>query len=162
MAVYIAGDTHGTYDVNKILKLKPHINADDYLIILGDFALCRDNGPSDRKVRNFWNIIKAHILFIDGNHENYTLLNSYPVTEKFGGKVHEISGHITHLMRGQVFTIENKTFFTMGGAASRDCGSPLKEIISAHTEDYFTYDFKKDYDNLFKYERRNCRDPGRT
>ena len=60
------------------------------------------------------------ILFIDGNHENFNALNSYPVEEWNGGKVHRIRKNILHLMRGQVFTIEGKTFFTMGGAYSID------------------------------------------
>ena len=37
-----------------------------------------------------------------------------------GGKVHKISDSIIHLMRGQVYTINGKTFFTFGGAQSHD------------------------------------------
>ncbi len=59
-------------------------------------------------------------LFIDGNHENFTLLNSYPISIWKGGKVHRISNDVIHLMRGQVFEIENKKFFTFGGGNSID------------------------------------------
>lgn len=34
--------------------------------------------------------------------------------------MHRISDSILHLMRGQIFNIQGKTFFTMGGAESRD------------------------------------------
>ena len=37
-----------------------------------------------------------------------------------GGKVHRIRSNILHLMRGQIYTIEGKTFFTFGGAFSID------------------------------------------
>lgn len=54
------------------------------------------------------------------NHENHDLLDSYPVTKWNGGKIHEITPNVFHLMRGQVFTIEDSTFFTFGGADSTD------------------------------------------
>ena len=45
------------------------------------------------------------VLFVDGNHENFDLLNAYPVEMWKGGKVHNIKPDIIHLMRGQVFEI---------------------------------------------------------
>ena len=60
------------------------------------------------------------ICFIDGNHENFALLNAYPEEVWNGGKVHRIRRNIIHLMRGQIFTLEGRTFFTMGGAFSPD------------------------------------------
>ena len=59
-------------------------------------------------------------LFVDGNHENYDRLGAYPVSEWNGGKVQIIHSDIIHLMRGQVFRIDGKTFFTFGGAESHD------------------------------------------
>ncbi|MDR1801079.1 MAG: metallophosphoesterase [Lachnospiraceae bacterium] len=162
MAIYITGDTHGTYDVNKIFKLMPSLTESDFLIVLGDFGICWDNYGGDNKVRNFWNRLKCQTLFLDGNHENFTLLNRYHVSEKFGGKVQELGKKITHLMRGQVYTIEGKTFFTMGGAASHDCGRPLDFIISSHLEDYHSKDFYADFQKLPKYEQYLCRVPGKS
>lgn len=86
----------------------------------GDFACCWDNGRQDKYIQNWYNSKPWTTLFIDGNHENHDLLNSYPVEMWNGGKVHRISDKIIHLMRGQVFNIEGKTFFTMGGAVSQD------------------------------------------
>lgn len=59
-------------------------------------------------------------LLMVSNHENHDALDAYPVEFWNGGKVHKISDSIIHLMRGQVFTIEGKKFFTMGGAESHD------------------------------------------
>lgn len=60
------------------------------------------------------------VLFVDGNHENFDLLETFPVEEWHGGKVHKIKPNIIHLMRGQVFEIDGKTIFTFGGATSID------------------------------------------
>ena len=64
-------------------------------------------------------------LFVDGNHENFDRLYSYPVEEWNGGKVHKIRPSVIHLMRGQVFTLAGKTFFTFGGASSHDISSGI-------------------------------------
>ena len=59
-------------------------------------------------------------LHVDGNHENYDLLYKLPVEHWSGGKVHRLRPHVLHLMRGQVFNFDGRTFFTMGGASSHD------------------------------------------
>jgi hypothetical protein len=49
MAIYITGDTHGTYDVNKMLKLKDALCEGDY--IAKAKALCAEYGialPDDQ------------------------------------------------------------------------------------------------------------------
>ena len=67
-------------------------------------------------------------LFVDGNHENYDSLNTYSVSEWHGGKVHFIKPSVIHLMRGQIFNIEYRTFFTFGGARSHDIKDGILEI----------------------------------
>ena len=57
---------------------------------------------------------------MDGNHENFDLLNALPEKEWHGGRVHEVRENILHLMRGQIFTFGGLTWFTMGGASSHD------------------------------------------
>ena len=59
-------------------------------------------------------------LFVDGNHENFGLLDALPEKEWNGGRVHAARDHVLHLMRGQVFHFGGLTWFTMGGAASHD------------------------------------------
>ena len=162
MSIYITGDTHGTYDVNKLTKMRGILTEDDYMIVLGDFGVCWDNGSSDDKVRNFWNRQKCHVLFIDGNHENFNLLNAYHISEWHGGKVHSLGKKITHLMRGQVFEIEGKTFFTMGGAASHDCGADLDMFIGKNLEQYHTMDWSEIYKNWQREKYFGCRVPGRS
>lgn len=121
---YITGDLHGEHDINKLNSKKfpmgNNLTRDDYLIICGDFGLVWNNERSETYWRDWLNSKPWTTLFVDGNHENFPLLNSYPITKKWEGKVHQIEDNIYHLMRGQVFKINNKTFYTMGGASSHD------------------------------------------
>jgi len=122
--IYITGDTHGTIDWEKINTRNFHdqkdLTKDDYLIVLGDFGGVWGDAGQDRYIQKTYGERNFTTLFIDGNHENHDLLDSYPVEEWCGGKVHRITDSIIHLMRGQVFDIDGIKFFTMGGAESTD------------------------------------------
>ena len=120
MATYITGDTHGNIDCQKFNS--PYFPAaeGDYVIICGDFGAVWDGTEEEQKLLDWYNDKPWTTLFCDGNHENFDLLSKYPVEEWNGGKVHRIRPKVLHLMRGQVFTIEGKTFFVMGGASSID------------------------------------------
>ena len=121
--IYITGDTHGPIDIHKLNKRcfdDTNLTKDDYLIICGDFGLVWDNSPEEKYWLDWLNDKNYTTLFIDGNHENHPLLNSYPEEIWNGGKVNKIRDSVLHLMRGQIFTIDSRTFFTMGGAASVD------------------------------------------
>jgi hypothetical protein len=115
--IYILGDTHGTKDIKKLFDLKQNntLCTDDYVIICGDSCII-----SDENLIELYESFGAYILFIDGNHDNYDMLREYPVTIWNGGKIHKISPHIFHLMRGQIFNICSKCFLTLGGANSLD------------------------------------------
>ena len=120
--IYITGDTHRSVDFAKLTELsarQPSLTRDDYLIVCGDFGAvwCRGSLKEDLEP---YEKLPFTVLFVDGNHENFDLIGTFPVEEWQGGKVHVIAPNIFHLMRGQVFTIEGKTFFTFGGATSID------------------------------------------
>ena len=120
MAIYITGDTHGNIDCQKFNN--PYFPAaeSDYVIICGDFGAVWDGTEEEQKLLDWYNDKPWTTLFCDGNHDNFDLLSKHPMEEWNGGKVHRIRPKVLHLMRGQVFTIEGKTFFVMGGASSID------------------------------------------
>jgi predicted phosphodiesterase len=122
--IYITGDTHIPIDMAKLeLKYFPVQNAltkNDYLIICGDFGGVWDRTKEREQILNDLSSKSFTILFVDGNHENFDMLDKMPVSKWHGGKVHFIRDTIIHLMRGQVFNIEGYTFFTMGGGNSND------------------------------------------
>ena len=82
----------------------------------------KDETGKERKWLKWLNKQKWTTLFADGNHECFPRLNSYPVKEWHGGKVHEILPKVLHLMRGEIFELEGKSIFVMGGASSHDRG----------------------------------------
>lgn len=119
--VYVTGDTHG------FVKRFMYNNMgdddwgkDDFLIICGDFGFGFENTENDKKRLDFLAAKPYTICFCDGNHENFSMLKGCPVEKWHGGLVHRIRENVIHLMRGQVFELENKTFFTFGGAYSED------------------------------------------
>lgn len=115
--IYVTGDLHG--DLSRLETFRLHrLKRDDKLIICGDFGFLWDNSDSEKKALDKLSKKKYTILFVDGTHENFDLLEQYPVEEWNGGKVHRIRENILHLMRGQIFTIEGKSIFTFGGGES--------------------------------------------
>ncbi|EPY2307586.1 metallophosphoesterase [Clostridium sporogenes] len=122
--IFVTGDTHIPRDIEKLNELNfldcKNLIKDDYVIITGDFGAIWDNSKQELYYREWLQKKNFTTLFIDGNHENFDLLYKFPVEYKFGGKVHKINDSIYHLMRGQVFNIDNSKFFTMGGASSTD------------------------------------------
>ena len=120
--IFVTGDTHGLQDFNKLHIFAgehPQLTKKDYVIIAGDFGAIWSEKTLVEELR-YYAELPFTVLFVDGNHENFNLINSYPVEEWKGGKVHKIKPDIIHLMRGQVFEIEGKTIFTFGGATSID------------------------------------------
>ena len=120
--IYVTGDTHGSQDYYKLHIFAgehPELTKDDCVIIAGDFGAVWDSKTLAADLKPYIEL-PFTVLFVDGNHENFDLLETFPVEEWNGGKVHRIKPNIIHLMRGQVFEIDGKTFFTFGGATSID------------------------------------------
>ena len=124
--VYITGDMHGEQRLNDVIEFSKRNKNVTSLIILGDFGGIWKN--NDLTIINELSKLKIDILFIDGNHENFDLLNTYPIEDWNGGKVHKISHNIRHLIRGYVFNIEGDNFFAFGGAESKDKGKRREHI----------------------------------
>lgn len=138
--IYFIGDTHGTCEAyEKLVYNQRLINAtdNDYVIVCGDFGLpfltnsvreweirqkeYRPDTPYTRCVNEI-NKKKYTLLFVDGNHDNHGYWNSREVEEWHGGKVHK-HPHIKncyHLMRGEIYDIDDLSIFTFGGALSID------------------------------------------
>jgi DNA repair exonuclease SbcCD nuclease subunit len=122
--MYITGDLHGYIDISKLNSKRfpqnDELTKDDFVFIAGDFGLVWNNKNDEKYWRRWLRSKSFTTLFIDGNHENHELLDSYPIEHWNGGKVHKISDSIIHLMRGQVYRINNYKIFTFGGARSHD------------------------------------------
>ena len=126
--IYLTGDTHGTIEIGKLSRANLAVERvepgeGDFVIILGDFGLvfAPDGQSAEERWWLKWLDEKPWTtLFIDGNHENFARLNALPEEEWRGGRVHRVSESVLHLMRAQIFEIDGRSFFTMGGATSHD------------------------------------------
>ncbi len=138
---YIFGDLHGnacgelSFLNSKKFPEQRHLTKKDILFQLGDFGYLwyypeitplykKDmNAIGELADKNFTTII------VPGNHENYDLIETFPIIKKFGGKVREIKtkkGSVYIALRGEVYTINGEKYFTFGGAISTD----IKDRIS--------------------------------
>ena len=118
--ILVTGDIHGCADIGKLsAKANPVqklMTKEDFLIIAGDFGLVWNNDAEDLWWRKWLDMKPYTTLFIDGNHENFDLLETFEEVEYCGGKAHRIGNSIYHLKRGEMFELQGKKFFTMGGA----------------------------------------------
>ena len=117
--ILITGDTHGEFDdfLNRLYQAD--IKNGDTVVVCGDFGFVWDD-PYHRHFLSKLMALPYTIAFADGNHEDFDLLETFQVVEWNGGKAHKISENIYHMMRGHIFTIEEKSFFVFGGAYSID------------------------------------------
>ena len=145
--IYITGDTHGNWMSRLNADSFPEqkeMTKDDYVIVLGDFGI-RDNSKTENYNLDWLDNKPFTTLFISGNHSNYDMLDSLSIDKWHGGNVNFIRPSVIHLMRGEVFTIENKKFFAFGGASSHDIKDGILEIGDKRIKQW-----NKDYSKMFR------------
>ena len=153
--IWLTGDTHS--DVRRLnnesfYEQKEFTNQDEnFVIVLGDFGLVWEAEESRNETYwlNWMENKNFTTLFCDGNHENFDRLNSMPVTEWHGGSVHRIRPHVLHLMRGQVFNILGKKFFTFGGARSHDISDGILDAADPEWKEK-SKELKKDGKYMYR------------
>ena len=130
--IYITGDCHCNFERfnTENFPEQREMTKDDYVIICGDFGGIWDKDTSGKEETWWLNWLENKpftTLFVDGNHENFDRLYSYPIELWNGGKVHKIRPSVIHLMRGQVYLIDGKKIFSFGGARSHDISGGILE-----------------------------------
>lgn len=127
--IYLTGDLHGNYkrlSKKQRMKWDFSIGPDDYLIVLGDFGLVWSDDKEFRYNCEILSSLPFTILWIQGNHENYDMIETFPTEAWHGGMVrHIVRDKIILLERGQVFEIEGYKFLAFGGASSHDMGENI-------------------------------------
>ena len=128
--IYVTGDCHQNFRKfnTKIFPEQKEMTKEDYVIICGDFGGVWNKEVENKEEKHLLDWLEEKpftTLFVDGNHENFDRLYSYPVELWHGGKVHKIRRSVIHLMRGQIYEIDGKSFFTFGGASSHDIESGI-------------------------------------
>ena len=119
MATFLKGDIHGNlFEIIDFIN-RFNLGKNDNIIILGDCGIAwrKDKKDLAQNIK-LWNECGngVKLYFIDGNHENFNILNSLPIENNMG----KIADNIYHLRRGQVYEFENKKILVCGGADSID------------------------------------------
>lgn len=117
--IMITGDKHGTYRPFFGLAEWQELRDTDVLLIAGDAGYVWDEDYSCR-LETLQQLFPGTVAFVDGNHENHTLLERFPVRQWNGGRVHQVGERVYHLMRGELYSIYGSKIFTFGGARSTD------------------------------------------
>ena len=141
---YITGDTHSDFSrfTEENFPIQTEMTKNDYVIICGDFGgvwTFEEESRREKEALDWLNNKNFTTLFVDGNHENYTRLYNYPIEEWKGGKVHKIRDSVLHLMRGEIFDVDNKKIFAFGGAKSHD----IQDGILNLDEEEKIYEYRK-------------------
>lgn len=146
--LFVCGDMHGReFDSMKINTKQweeiKQLTKEDVLIQLGDFGWLWDQ-PYENKEQEYWLDklagMRCTFAVVPGNHDNYDLIESLPLIKKWGGSVRVLKrekerlpktqkgltknkyseGELYFFERGEVYNINGKTFWIMGGALSID------------------------------------------
>ncbi|MBE7049752.1 MAG: hypothetical protein E7394_03155 [Ruminococcaceae bacterium] len=118
--IYFLSDLHSNINFSTLKNYLDIATDDDLLIILGDIGLKFEKTQQNREFDDYFLSINKKIAFIDGNHENFDYLKTFPEKEWNGGTAGRITENIIHLKRGNVYTINGKKFFVFGGCKSSD------------------------------------------
>lgn len=161
--IYLLSDIHGQADFKGLLEYIAKAQDNDLLIVLGDIGLCFGNSKENNCFTDFFLSIEKNIAIVDGNHENFAFLKSFPEEEWCGGKVHRLSNNIVHLMRGNAFELNRKRFFVFGGCKSSEGWKkaglyyegeePEADELSLAYETIKKNSFRFDYILTHKYEQ---------
>ena len=87
--IHIRGDTHGdfTYFTDEQMPGQSGWTSADKLIVTGDFGFVFSSYRAERSNLDELAGKPYEILFLDGNHENFDLLEKCPEEERYGAPV---------------------------------------------------------------------------
>lgn len=152
--IYITGDVHGDIDFRKLLLLAvDNVSLDDTLIILGDAGICW-SPEFTRRIIELYRKLNITVIFLDGNHENFDMLESLPIVEYKGALMHQVDDHIFHVMRGEIMEIEGYSMLCIGGAHSIDKQQRTEHVSWWSQEDITERDVDNAILNLKRYNNK--------
>lgn len=147
--IYVTGDVHGDYDSlmdRQISKLKKG----DKLIVTGDFGFIWDNSKNELNNLKKLSKKKYDILFVEGAHENFEKLREYPEVDLYQAKGIKIASNIYCLKRGEIYMIDGKSVFALGGGLPPYEDEPRESPPSMPTDDEMQYAVE----NIQKHHRQ--------
>lgn len=157
--LFLTGDTHQSIDIHKLssskFKIGNELTKDDILIITGDAGFVWNYGKSAKGEEKYWrnwiNNRSWTTFCVCGNHENYDLINEFPIVDFFGGKARKITDSLYYEIRGEVYNINGRKILACGGADSTDKEFRKEGVSWWAKERISSEDYKNALKNLEKY-----------
>lgn len=118
---FITGDKHG--ELEDLVFAARVLDYEDTLIVLGDFGFIwrLDAAEVMKELKAVAEKCPCQIAFVDGNHENFhQIAEMEDIVEWNGGKAGMLPYGIIHLLRGEVYNLNNEKVAVIGGADSVD------------------------------------------
>jgi len=120
-SVLLAGDLHGNVNALQRAFRQAHYNEAIAVVQLGDYGFGWHTDGDQCWFATITADMAAEtgipFYFIDGNHENFDLLEKYPVDEN---GLREVAPNVWHITRGATITFGQTKFLALGGAYSVD------------------------------------------
>ena len=147
--IYITGDTHGNIDFPKLKDYfsKHYATEEDYLLILGDGGLVWSE--KECYIHDYA-FLGPTVLYIDGNHENFELLDRFPVVTFHEARCHRLYRRVYHILRGEILHLNGLSFLCLGGASSHDKARRIDRVSWWEEENIGRKDYENALDNLEK------------
>ena len=118
------GDLHQSIDICKLavrrFPIQKELDKSDVMIVCGDAGLVWDGSKEDKYWQEWLDERNFTTFCCLGNHENYNLINDYPIVEIFGGKAREIQPSVFYAISEEIYTINGKKMLFINGADSHD------------------------------------------
>lgn len=117
--IYVTGDMHGDPQRFSERALR-RLRAEDTLLILGDFGFVWQGGEEEERALDMIGARRYQVLFLPGAHENYSLLEQYPIVSFAGGQARQLRQRLYMLLPGEIYELEGQKIFALGGGQSED------------------------------------------
>ena len=160
--IFVTGDTHQSCDIHKLsssaFKVSKDLTKEDILIITGDAGFVWSYGREPKGEEKFWRdwiSEKPWTTFCTmGNHEAYSFIKDFPIVEFYGAPAVKITDSLFYEVRGEIYTFDNKTFLSLGGADSTDIGWRRKGISWWEEEAIIQKQVDKALERLKQYDNK--------
>jgi len=122
--LYVTGDLHQSIDICKLaahrFPIQKELDKSDVMIVCGDAGLVWDGSKEEQYWQSWLNEKNFTTFCCLGNHENFPLIETYPIVEIFGGKARQIHSSIFYAISGEIYIINGKKMLFINGADSHD------------------------------------------
>ena len=156
--IWLLSGLHGRLDFAGWQDFAARQEQDDILILLGDVELQEAERENNLVFTETILSSPKPIWIVDGNHENFDWLNSYPEEDWNGGKVHRLAENVLHLQRGYVYDLAGFSCFVFGGTAATVSDAELKRAYDNLKKRRYQVDFilTHDYYKVSTQNRKNA------